>query len=116
MERITFNELFFSECIVTSKAFFINAIMVEMLGKCYSRPTSTVTNESVGTSAVEKTFCICEGPEDGPMLLCSNEHCKYKLFHLECLNLKKGPKRRKWYCPDCTASKEQVKMQKKKHN
>ena len=23
------------------------------------------------------------------MLLCSNEHCEYKLFHLECLNLKK---------------------------
>jgi len=87
-----------------------------MLGKFYSRPTSTVTNESQGTSTVEETFCICEGPEDGPMLLCSNEHCKYKLFHLECLNLKKGPKRRKWYCPDCTASKEQVKMQKKKHN
>ena len=116
LERITFNELFFSECIVTSKAFFINSIMVEMLGKFYSRPTSTVTNESVGTSTVEETFCICEGPEDGPMLLCSNEHCKYKLFHLECLSLKKGPKRRKWYCPDCTASKEQVKMQKKKHH
>ena len=36
LERITFNELFFRECIVTSKAFFINVIMAEKLGKFYS--------------------------------------------------------------------------------
>ena len=42
-----------------------------MLGKFYSRSTSTVTNESLGTSTVEETFCIFEGVEDGPMILCT---------------------------------------------
>ncbi|KAK4898244.1 hypothetical protein LTR27_004251 [Elasticomyces elasticus] len=47
-------------------------------------------------------FCICNGPESGNMVACSNEHCAKKWFHFGCVGLKKAPpKKASWYCPEC---------------
>eukprot|EP00794_Sanderia_malayensis_P002736 gene2736-3161_t len=114
LERITFDGQFFNECIEKSHRLFTNAILVEMLGKFYSQPRTTKVLKCPRNETLGKTYCYCEGPDDGPMIACDNEHCPYEWFHMKCLNLKQVPKRKKWFCPDCTLSKELNKLSKKK--
>ncbi|KAK5713315.1 hypothetical protein LTR17_017685 [Elasticomyces elasticus] len=54
------------------------------------------------SEASVKRFCICNGPESGDMVACSNEHCAKKWFHFGCVGLRKAPpKKASWFCPDC---------------
>eukprot|EP00794_Sanderia_malayensis_P014493 gene14493-16000_t len=114
LERITFDGQFFNECIEKSRRLLTNAILVEMLGKFYSQPRTTDVLKCPRNETLGKTYCYCEGPDDGPMIACDNEHCPYEWFHMKCLNLKQVPKRKKWFCPDCTLSKELNKLSKKR--
>ncbi len=90
--------------------------MVELLGKFYSRPRTTATEACLlqNHESARDTYCYCEGPERGTMIACDNEHCPYEWFHMECLQLVQAPKRKKWFCPDCSLSKEMNKLTKKK--
>ena len=40
--------------------------------------------------------------DGGEMVCCDVENCPLgKWFHLSCLRLRKAPRTKKWYCPDC---------------
>ena len=116
LERILFDAKFFDECIAKSRCIFFNSIMIELLGKFYSRPRATVLEACLtqNDESPRDTYCYCEGPEKGTMIACDNEHCPYEWFHMDCLKLEQAPKRKKWFCPDCSLSKQLFKSPKKK--
>ncbi|CAC5376473.1 unnamed protein product [Mytilus coruscus] len=58
-----------------------------------SSPTEKPTSD-------DELFCIYQTPEDGNMIGCDNQNCKYKWFHLDCIKMKRVPKFT-WYCSYC---------------
>lgn len=49
-------------------------------------------------------WCICRRPDDGSkMILCDNDQCLIKWFHVECLKMVAipGPED-SWYCANCS--------------
>ena len=121
VERINPNPAFVEENLVKVKHFFDVAVLPELIGRWFSRPTeskslslacesspSACTSGSAQTPdadnpELEKTklYCYCKQGEYGEMVGCDNTSCKYQWFHLDCLKLKSLPKSSKWYCPDC---------------
>lgn len=53
------------------------------------------------TQSDEEVYCLCQKPEAGNMVMCDSETCKVIWFHYKCVNLKRAPKAKKWYCPQC---------------
>uniref|UniRef100_A0A8C5CX42 PHD-type domain-containing protein n=1 Tax=Gadus morhua TaxID=8049 RepID=A0A8C5CX42_GADMO len=117
VECILFDEEFWDTICQKSKNIFDTAIMPELVGKFYTRLSSTMANVSsqpgVSTSAEshgsdcaasasgqEETWCFCGQVEFGKMILCDNAKCHIKWFHYSCINVKVAPKG-KWYCPKC---------------
>ena len=49
-------------------------------------------------------YCLCNEPEYGKMVKCSNDECPREWFHYKCVNLKKKPKktRKDWFCSECS--------------
>ena len=125
VERITPDSTFMEEKLLKVKHFFKVAVLPELIGRWFSRPppecaSSTMLhvdlsaqNTSSATyidatsiscpssDAGSELFCYCQQGDNGKMVGCDNENCKYKWFHLECLKLKSFPRTAKWYCPDC---------------
>lgn len=109
--------------------FFDRAVMPELTGRFFSRPSSVqksppVIEELEGTSSgvddstsvletsetaddedsrmdEKQRYCYCQGPEEGEMVGCDNPDCKYEWFHLKCLGFDSAPTSTFWYCPDC---------------
>ncbi|KAK4761155.1 hypothetical protein SAY87_006048 [Trapa incisa] len=57
----------------------------------------------------EPTYCFCNQVSFGEMVACDNPNCKIEWFHFGCVGLKERPKGRKWYCPDCAATRSRRK-------
>ena len=104
-----------------SQAVYTTAILPELLGKIFHglhstkshvhRPKLTVKSRHQQNNS--KTFCYCDGPDEGQMVGYDNLNCKYQWFHLECLGLKSEPKSKHWNCP-CRLQKTSDKKCKKK--
>ena len=50
----------------------------------------------------KELYCICQREEEGLMILCDNEQCPYRWFHVSCVGLDPTcipPD--KWYCTLC---------------
>lgn len=124
IERIFPDDKFWLTCVDSVKLFFETSILVELLGKFYTRTSkqtiSTPSQEASCSEASsdtrnveedlvdgesndisEQLYCYCQGPEEGEMVGCDNNSCLYKWFHLSCLKLKSLPQSKFWYCPDC---------------
>ena len=121
VERIEPNPAFMEENLAKVKHLFDVAVLPELLGRWFSRPTGRIalnsaresspiacTNQSAQTRDTDnpelektKTYCYCKQGEHGKMIGCDNASCDYQWFHLDCLKLKSFPKSSKWYCPDC---------------
>ena len=108
------------------KHFFDVAVLPELIGRWFSRPTehipinsascsqSTQTPDTDMNEAEEtKMYCYCRQGEHGRMIGCDNVSCDYQWFHLDCLKLKSVPKSSKWYCPEC---RKLHKSKSKSHN
>lgn len=61
----------------------------------------TEAQEMRSTPTNEVLYCLCQKPEDGKMVMCDSQTCELKWFHYSCVNLKRAPKTKKWYCPQC---------------
>ena len=48
------------------------------------------------------------------MVGCDNENCKWKWLYFDCIGLKRAPKSKVWYCPDCRRLPEFRKDKKRK--
>ena len=113
VERILKDDFFYSH-IDAVKHFFIYGILPEIIGKWYSRkpvadtdglvqiPTTSEVSEDNGQQQDDHTesWCYCNQPEFGEMIMCDNKSCTIKWFHFDCLRLRRAPKG-KWYCPSC---------------
>lgn len=73
-----------------------------------STPTATGKAEEPPPSAFkdadphEERYCLCRDVSHGAMVACDNATCSVEWFHLGCVGLKIGPRRREsWYCPNC---------------
>lgn len=66
----------------------------------YFGASSSAQSDCGTSSAQELTFCLCNGPEFGEMVLCDNDSCPIKWYHFPCVSLVTKPKG-KWYCPSC---------------
>ncbi len=99
-----------------AKAFFVQAILPEVVGKLFSKPQpskvhgtqdnamSALYSVSDDGSEVPIVICRCRCPYDANerVVCCSNENCEFRWFHLKCLKLKRMPScKLSWYCPDC---------------
>ena len=100
VECILFDEEFWDTICQKSKNIFDTAIMPELVGKFYTRLSSTMANAAASASGQEETWCFCGQVEFGKMILCDNAKCHIKWFHYSCINVKVAPKG-KWYCPKC---------------
>ena len=121
IERIYPDEEFWLVNVDRAKLFFDTSILVELLGKFYTRVTKPTQYVSAQASCSElsnvqdldgsvenetdsntvQLYCYCQGPEEGDMVGCDNPSCTFQWFHLKCLKLKSLPQSKLWYCPDC---------------
>lgn len=114
VEHILFNGEFWDMICKKSKHIFDTAIMPELVGKFYTRLSSTMGNVSAepcvsvvdsdvsdngaSGSGQEESWCHCGEVEFGQMILCENAKCDIQWFHYSCVNV--APKG-KWYCSNC---------------
>jgi hypothetical protein len=76
----------FVEIIAKSREFFQIGVLLELVGKFYTRSrvplqvihasTSTDTND-LPNEQVKETFCVCKGPEFGHIVQCDHENCEF---------------------------------------
>lgn len=92
---------FLNEKINTSKQFFILAILPELIGHWYSRPK--LSNQEIQIKSTNNdVVCTCQKPQQkSDTIICSDNTCVVKEYHLICLGLDIKPKS-KWVCPYCS--------------
>jgi len=112
VEQILFDEEFWCMIYQKSKNIFDMAIMPELVGKFYTRLSSTMATVSsqpgifapaeshdsdcaASASDQEKTWCLCGQVEFGKMVLCDNAQSHINWFHYSCINVKIAPKGKK---------------------
>ena len=116
IERIERDEQLWNHVEPRAKAFFVQAILPELVGKLFSKPQpskvhatqdnamSALYSVSDDGREVPIVICRCRCPYDANerVVCCSNENCEFRWFHLKCLKLKRMPScKLSWYCPDC---------------
>ena len=116
IERIARDEQLWEHVEPRAKAFFVQAILPEVVGKLFSKPQpskvhgtqdnamSALYSVSDDGSEVPIVICRCRCPYDANerVVCCSNENCEFRWFQLKCLKLKRMPSfKLSWYCPDC---------------
>lgn len=107
IERIFPDKNFWQNCVEASKAFYIHAVLPELMVKWYSRQNYPTENLDL-----TKPFCYCHTTTKGIIIKCQSDTCKIKNFHLACQGLKVLPKYA-WLCPECkTLSKAAQRAQK----
>ncbi len=113
IERIFPDENFMISCITKADHFFKVAILPELTGKFFSRPSTPASHTEEVSGLIsdslikddanieEKVYCYCRKAESGQMIGCDNPSCSYEWFHFECLKITTPPKKKSWFCPDC---------------
>ncbi|XP_037505679.1 uncharacterized protein LOC119382008 [Rhipicephalus sanguineus] len=101
VEKILKDDEFCTSMMATAKEFFVKAILPELLSHYFTRQLKYPDQ-----TASEDAYCFCRGPETGKMIACDSSSCQYKWFHFSCVALKKAPKSKHWFCPECKGAKE----------
>ena len=115
IQRVLPDKSFTEQAMESITAFFKLGIMLELVGKWFSKPfyeeelpMTDAQSESLvspaGLTPRTHLGCYCDGSKDGDVVICANAECSRKRFHLQCLKLKQKPKR-KWQCPQCRKKK-----------
>ncbi|KAL1447539.1 hypothetical protein MTO96_044255, partial [Rhipicephalus appendiculatus] len=97
IERVRRDEQFCINIFARARQFFERIILPELFSRFYTRQQSSV--EDKPSDGIE--YCFCRGPDTGKMIACDGASCEYKWFHFSCVGLKRTPKAKKWYCPQC---------------
>lgn len=86
--------------------YFKLVLLPEMCFHYWTEKHGEVTSEPAQNSedeaAEEEVYCMCRGPESGKMVMCDSETCRCVWFHYKCVNLRRAPRAKWWYCPECT--------------
>lgn len=101
---------FIMEAIERVTQLFKRGVTPELLGKWYSRMSSSLpmsacsidSHELPSDSGLsdEIKWCYCKGDDEDEMICCDNESCPIQWFHTACLKITHIPKGN-WYCPNC---------------
>ena len=115
IERIERDKQLWKHVELRAKAFFVQAILPEVVGKLSSKPQpskvhGTQDNDMsalyTGSDDVNEgpiVICRCSRPYNANerVVCCSNDNCEFRWFHLKCLKLKRMPSCKiSWYFPD----------------
>nr|XP_047137738.1 uncharacterized protein LOC124814271 [Hydra vulgaris] len=92
--------LFINDMIKKQEIFWENVILPELLTRKLKLSCSNIHQNN---SSIMSQFCICNGPEDGSMVGCD---CCNQWYYIKCLNLKKLPTSKTWYCKKCLKKKK----------
>lgn len=101
VEKILKDDEFCTSVMATAKEIFVKAILPELFSHYFTRQLKCPDE-----TASEDAYCFCRGPETGKMIACDSSFCQYKWFHFSCVALKKTPKTKRWFCPECKGAKE----------
>lgn len=52
-------------------------------------------------TTVNTWACVCGQEDSGLMIMCNNDNCPHKWFHIECVGLSEAPEG-DWLCPYCS--------------
>lgn len=93
IERIYIDECFLEQNLEKAVLYHKKIIVPELLSKWFTSANSRTEVE---------LWCDCRKEEDGrQMILCANEDCQIKWFHLDCMNLINLPTLY-WFCKRCS--------------
>ncbi len=107
LEKIPYNQAFMGIFLPKAETFFLDAILPELLAKKTTR--SLPVSQPGQASSNMCSICFCGQTDPSlPVLECSSDKCKIKVYHMLCLKYKRGPPKNKpWFCQTC--KKEQKK-------
>ncbi|XP_057306787.1 uncharacterized protein LOC130644983 isoform X1 [Hydractinia symbiolongicarpus] len=97
--RIYVDQMFIAEMVKKCSEFWMKCILPELFTR---KLENNNENDVATTSKIIKHYCICNPPLDGDMVGC--DHCD-RWYHIQCINLKKIPRSKVWYCKDCKKKK-----------
>lgn len=97
IERIEKDVPFCETMLAAARVFFTKVVLPELFSKYVTRQQQCPQVASTQQNA----YCFCGGPETGKMVACDNKACAYTWFHFSCVGLKRAPKAKHWYCPQC---------------
>ena len=112
IERVPPDPNFWCSCVDSSRCFFRDCLLPELLGKWYTRSSvpsreraltsCELSDQASNNTASPRLYCYCQKSEDVTQdwIGCDNQNCAIEWFHTKCLNITTIPKHR-WYCPDC---------------
>jgi hypothetical protein len=84
--------------------FFFTHVLPELLSRKLENGQTdmldSLRNDEMNGDQIE-TWCLCQEPEYGRMVTCSNTDCPIQKFHYECVNIRRCP-RGDWLCPECS--------------
>jgi hypothetical protein len=112
IERVKFDPEFFAESVVKAAHFYKVGVLPELLGKWYS--TERKPEEVISGNL--SCFCLAPAQDKNLIVECQSSFCKLKKFHLQCLGLKRKPKKN-YLCPNCRpveATRKKAEAAKKK--
>jgi YqaJ-like viral recombinase domain len=97
--RIDPDEKVQQEIVAKCSEFFLKCILPELRCKIYTRDSEqTVLKEMLQIEAE----CYCNQKLAlEKFVMCNNEMCAIKKFHLKCLKFKESDIPKKWLCPEC---------------
>ncbi|XP_052245711.1 uncharacterized protein LOC127854658 [Dreissena polymorpha] len=76
--------------------FLKNHLVPEIFTQCLKNKETTAIKHKES----DVLWCICNEPEYGKMIMCSNEECLKGWYHYGCVNIKRKS-RGKWVCARC---------------
>lgn len=106
VQRILPDQEFWENVLCTASEFFNKCILLEIVGKWYTRPGCEVqalpsSSTSSDDEDQEGPWCYCQRNMEGSLLIgCDNDACKIKWYHMSCLRMKEEPEG-DWVCPTC---------------
>ena len=92
-ERICPDPAFFFDTVKPAlDRFFISVMLPRLL-------TGKECHVSIKGPVEPRSYCWCEGEEEGRMVACDNDSCPMEWFHFNCVGLTRKPRGR-WFCSE----------------
>lgn len=97
IERVMLDQELCNKIVDKCALYFERVLLPEHCFRYWTTAAEEAVVEQSAGSQDDK-YCYCQQPEYGDMIRCDGKHCTRQWFHFQCVNLKRAPKSRKWYC------------------
>ena len=107
--RVDRDDCYIGEITPKLYAAYERHVLPELLTHSLQQAACTSASVSVPPDvpslAGQYDFCVCKTDLGGKMIGCDNSDCNYKWFHLQCLKMKRVPRKSPWFCKFCVSGK-----------